>query len=79
MPLPYAAAMPRRKSSTSSGSGSGEDGSSDRRQRDHLDAILAEQIVVDQLARDLNPGRTVLICFMQIQSSSGCAPWLLTM
>ena len=43
MPLPCAAAMPRRKSSTSSGIGGAEDGGSDRRQRDHLEALLAEQ------------------------------------
>ena len=43
MPLPCAAAMPRRKSSTSSGSSGSEDSSTGRRQQDHLEALLAEQ------------------------------------
>ena len=71
-----AAVMPMQKSSTSS---DGSDGGGGRRQRDHLGELLAEQVVVDELARGSNPGRAPLVCIMQIESSSGCTPWLLSM
>ena len=59
--------------------GTGEDGSSAPRQQDHLELLLAEQLVVNELARGSNPERALLICFMRIESSSGCTPALLTM
>ena len=72
-------AMRMRKDSTSSGSSGGNEGSSGRWQRDHLGVLLAEQVVEDELARGSNPAQALLICSMQIMSSSGCAPVLLTM
>ena len=47
MLLPCAAAMPRRKRITSSGSGSGEDGSSGRQQKKDLEVLLADQLDED--------------------------------
>eukprot|EP00325_Prymnesiales_sp_UTEX-LB-985_P029171 CAMPEP_0174738496 /NCGR_PEP_ID=MMETSP1094-20130205/70041_1 /TAXON_ID=156173 /ORGANISM="Chrysochromulina brevifilum, Strain UTEX LB 985" /LENGTH=87 /DNA_ID=CAMNT_0015941921 /DNA_START=193 /DNA_END=456 /DNA_ORIENTATION=+ len=76
---PCAAAMQMRKSSTSSGSSGSEDGGGGRRQQDHLGELLAEQVVVDELARGSNPGQAPLLCVMQMESSSGCTPWLLSM
>ena len=76
--LPCTTAMPRWKSSTSSGSGGSEDGSSDRRQRDHVGVLLADQLVVNELARDPSPSQTLLIRLRRL-SSSDCTPWLLSM
>ena len=44
-------------------------------QRDQLGALLAEQLVVDELARGSNPEPTLLICAIGLCS---CAPLLLT-
>ena len=71
--------MPMRKDSTSSGSSSSNEGSIGRWQRDHLGVLLAEQIVEDELAPGSGPARALLICSMQIMSSSDCTPVLLTM
>ena len=54
------------KSITSSGSHSGEDGSTRRWQRDHLGVPLAEQVVEDEPAHDSNPGRSLLISIMRL-------------
>ena len=53
--------MPMWKISTSSGNSSGDDGGCERRQQDHLGDLLAEQVVVNELARGSNPERTSLM------------------
>ena len=67
------------KKITSSGSSAGDEGSIGRWQRDHLEVLLADQVVGDELARGSKPAQALLICSMQIMSSSGCTPVLLTM
>ena len=39
--------------------GAGEDGKEARRQQDHLELLLAEQLVVDEFARGSNPEPTL--------------------
>ena len=81
MPLPCAAAMPRRNGSTSSGSSGSEDGSSGRRQRDHLEALLAEQPMSWMSSPGARP-RPEPFSYLLLQIitlRSGCAPVLLTM
>ena len=71
--------MPMRKTSTRSGSSGSEDGSSGRRQQNHLGDLLAEHLVEDELDRARlrhNPFSSTL---EQSTSSSCCTPWLLIM
>jgi len=48
--------MPMWKISTSSGGSSGGDGGSERRHYDHLELLLAEQLVEYELAWGSDPG-----------------------
>ena len=50
--------------------GSGRDGSSARRQQNHLEQLLAEQLVVDEFARGSNPEPTLASHAMRSTSST---------
>ena len=50
--------------------GAGEDGKKARRQQDHLELLLAEQLVVDEFARGSNPEQTLASHAMRSTSST---------
>ena len=47
----------------------GEDGKKERRQQDHLELLLAEQLVVDEFARGSNPEQTLASHVMRSTTS----------
>ena len=50
--------------------GAGQDGKKARRQQDHLELLLAEQLVVDEFARGSNPEQTLASHAMRSTSST---------
>ena len=52
---PPVRALPMCYSIPNDSASGGEDGSRARRQQDHLELLLAEQLVVDEFARGSNP------------------------
>ena len=60
------ACVPQRPNDSA---GRGEDGNKARRQQDHLEILLAEQLVVDEFARGSNPEQTLASHVMRSTTS----------